>query len=80
MSKFNLTTTMMSSKTLINSPATLVVEALDGLLLTHPELVRVGTTPDVKVIMRGDWDAKRADKVAIISGGGSGACVCGRLS
>ena len=54
-----------------NRRETIVTEALDGLLLASSagHLARLDTFPDIKVILRADWDRS---KVAIISGGGAG--------
>ena len=43
--------------------------ALDGFLLCNPQLTRLDGFPDIKVVLRADWDHS---KVSIISGGGSG--------
>ncbi|MBB3394962.1 MULTISPECIES: dihydroxyacetone kinase subunit DhaK [unclassified Rhizobium] len=58
-------------KHFFNRRETIVTEALDGLLLTSSagRLARLDTFPDIKVILRADWDKS---KVAIISGGGAG--------
>jgi dihydroxyacetone kinase len=58
-------------KHFINRRENVVTEALDGLLLTSPagRLARLDTYPDIKVILRADWDKS---KVAVISGGGAG--------
>lgn len=53
---------------LINDPADAVTESLLGLKLAHPQLLRVHFDPPV--VLRAD--APIADKVAIISGSGSG--------
>lgn len=54
----------------INSRDTLVTEALDGLLRTAGNrLARLDGYPHIKVILRTDW---ARDRVAVISGGGSG--------
>ncbi|GAB3685148.1 dihydroxyacetone kinase subunit DhaK [Saccharopolyspora tripterygii] len=55
-------------KKIINEPADVVAEALQGVAAAHPELLRVQTDP--AVILRAD--APVAGKVAVISGGGSG--------
>jgi dihydroxyacetone kinase len=49
----------------------IVTEAIDGLLLTSGRglLARLDTYPDIKVVLRADWDKS---KVAVISGGGAG--------
>ncbi len=54
-------------KKLINDPSTVVADALRGIAAAHPQL-RVDHIK--KIIYRGD--APVADKVALISGGGSG--------
>jgi dihydroxyacetone kinase-like protein len=54
-------------KKLINDPANVVIEALQGMALAHPEL-RVDM--ENRVIFRGD--APVSGKVGLISGGGSG--------
>lgn len=58
-------------KHFLNRRENIVTEALDGLLLTTGEgrLARLDTFPDIKVILRADWDKS---KVAIVSGGGAG--------
>ncbi|MEM7693321.1 MAG: dihydroxyacetone kinase subunit DhaK [Pseudomonadota bacterium] len=53
----------------INAKETLVTEAIDGLLRASGALARLDGYPHIKVVVRSDW-AK--DKVALISGGGSG--------
>jgi ATP-dependent dihydroxyacetone kinase len=55
----------------INSKETLVTEALDGLLRTsgNPDIVRLDAYPQIKVILN---KAHAANRVAVISGGGSG--------
>src|ERR1044071_7655914 len=55
-------------KKLINKPENVVREALEGMAFAHPDLLKVCYEPNY--IMRAD--APVADKVAIISGGGSG--------
>lgn len=58
-------------KHFFNRRETIVTEALDGLLLTTSSgrLARLDSFPDIKVILRADWDKS---EVAIISGGGAG--------
>ncbi|MDK1492666.1 dihydroxyacetone kinase subunit DhaK, partial [Sinorhizobium sp. 7-81] len=58
-------------KHFFNRRENIVTEALDGLLQTAPvgSLARLDTYPDIKVILRGDWNK---DRVAVISGGGAG--------
>ena len=54
----------------INSRETLVQEALDGLVAASGgRLQRLDGYPFIRVVMRADWDR---NKVAVISGGGSG--------
>ncbi|MBV8932076.1 MAG: dihydroxyacetone kinase subunit DhaK [Kutzneria sp.] len=55
-------------KKIINDPSAVVDQALYGMALAHPDLLRVERDP--AVIVRAD--APIAGKVAIISGGGSG--------
>ncbi len=55
-------------KKLINDPSQVVGEALEGMALAHPGLIRVHRTPDF--IMRADGPVR--GKVALVSGGGSG--------
>ena len=55
-------------KKLINNPDTVVVEALRGMEAAHPDLLKVYYEPNF--ITRADAPVK--NKVAIISGGGSG--------
>jgi len=57
-------------KRFLNDPKTLVQEAIEGLLLaSEGRLARLDGFPDIKVVVRADWDRSR---VAVISGGGSG--------
>ncbi len=58
-------------KHFFNRRENIVTEALDGLLLTRRPgmLARLDSYPDIKVILRADWDKS---KVAVISGGGAG--------
>lgn len=57
-------------KRFLNDPKTLVQEAIEGLILaSEGRLVRLDGFPDIKVVVRADWDRS---KVAVISGGGSG--------
>ncbi len=58
-------------KHFFNRRETIVTEALDGLLMTTSSgrLARLDTFPEIKVIVRTDWDKSN---VAIISGGGAG--------
>jgi len=58
-------------KHFFNRRETIVTEALDGLIQTSGagRLARLDAFPEIKVILRADWDKS---KVAIISGGGAG--------
>ena len=58
-------------KHFFNRRENIVTEALDGLLATSRPgtLARLDTFPEIKVILRADWDKS---KVAVISGGGAG--------
>ncbi|CAN7349828.1 dihydroxyacetone kinase subunit DhaK [Pararhizobium sp. LjRoot255] len=58
-------------KHFFNRRETIVTEALDGLLRTAAPgmLARLDSYPDIKVVVRADWDRSR---VAVISGGGAG--------
>ncbi|CAN7323649.1 dihydroxyacetone kinase subunit DhaK [Phyllobacterium sp. LjRoot231] len=58
-------------KHFFNRRENIVTEALDGLLLTSRPgmLARLDSYPDIKVIVRADWDKS---KVAVVSGGGAG--------
>jgi dihydroxyacetone kinase len=55
----------------VNRRDAVVAEAIEGFLSTSRpgELARLDGFPDIKVVMRADWDRS---KVAIVSGGGSG--------
>ena len=55
-------------KKLINNPEHVVREELEGLVVAHPDLVKVHFDPNY--IVRADAPVR--DKVAIVSGGGSG--------
>lgn len=55
-------------KKLINRPDDVVKEALEGMLVAHPDLLRVDV--EQQVIVR--KDAPVSNKVGVISGGGSG--------
>ncbi|HVK21770.1 MAG TPA: dihydroxyacetone kinase subunit DhaK [Actinokineospora sp.] len=55
-------------KKILNDPATIVVDALRGMALAHPDLLKV--TEDPAVVARAD--APVVGKVAVVSGGGSG--------
>ena len=55
-------------KKIINDPSTVVTEALQGMALAHPDLIKVTLEP--AYIVRAD--APVQGKVALVSGGGSG--------
>lgn len=55
-------------KFFINEVDQIVNESIDG-LLTNPKLAKLDRFPEVRVVVRKDWDKS---KVAVISGGGSG--------
>src|ERR671924_2189982 len=55
-------------KKLINKPEDVVTEALQGMAVAHPDLLRVSFGPNY--IVRAD--APVQGKVALVSGGGSG--------
>ena len=55
-------------KSFINRPENVVKETIDGLLI-NSKLAKLDRFPEIKVVVRKDWDKKR---VAIVSGGGSG--------
>ena len=58
-------------KHFFNRRDTIVMEAIDGLLRTAASgnLARIDAYPDIKVVLRSDWDKS---KVALVSGGGAG--------
>jgi dihydroxyacetone kinase len=56
-------------KKLINRPADVVSEMIDGLVALYPGLARL---TDYNVIVRSDIDAVRDQQVGLVSGGGSG--------
>ncbi|GMY24054.1 putative 3,4-dihydroxy-2-butanone kinase [Fagus crenata] len=59
-------------KKLINDPNDVVTEFIEGLVETYPGLQYLDGFPEVKVVLRADVSSATYDKVAIISGGGSG--------
>ncbi|XP_011000740.1 PREDICTED: putative 3,4-dihydroxy-2-butanone kinase [Populus euphratica] len=59
-------------KKLINNPNDVVIEFIEGLVETYPGLQYLDGFPEVKVVLRADHASAMLDKVAIISGGGSG--------
>ncbi|TPM36187.1 dihydroxyacetone kinase subunit DhaK [Mesorhizobium sp. B2-3-4] len=58
-------------KHFFNRRETIVTEALDGLLRTigSGDLARLDGYPEIKVVLRADWDRT---KVSVVSGGGAG--------
>ncbi|XP_027125854.1 putative 3,4-dihydroxy-2-butanone kinase [Coffea eugenioides] len=59
-------------KKLINDPNDVVTEFIEGLVETYPGLQYLDGFPEVKVVLRADISGSTHDKVAVISGGGSG--------
>ncbi|KAF3792405.1 putative 3-4-dihydroxy-2-butanone kinase [Nymphaea thermarum] len=59
-------------KKLINDPNDVVTEFIEGLVETYPGLQYLDGFPEIKVVLRGDVSGPSYDKVAVISGGGSG--------
>ncbi|KAF9671243.1 hypothetical protein SADUNF_Sadunf12G0027200 [Salix dunnii] len=59
-------------KKLINNPNDVVTEFIEGLVETYPGLQYLDGFPEIKVVLRSDHVSAMLDKVAIISGGGSG--------
>lgn len=59
-------------KKLINDPDNFVTEFIEGVIETFPGLQCLDGFPEVKVVLRADVSGKTYDKVAVISGGGSG--------
>ncbi|KAG2535674.1 hypothetical protein PVAP13_9NG128600 [Panicum virgatum] len=57
-------------KKLINNPD--VTEFIEGLVETYPGLQYLDGFPQIKVVLRADVERGAYDKVAVISGGGSG--------
>ncbi|WP_028865353.1 dihydroxyacetone kinase subunit DhaK [Psychromonas aquimarina] len=59
------------SRFFINSKAALVDDAVDGILYSnkHNNLARLDVDAQIRIVIRSDW---KQDKVALISGGGSG--------
>lgn len=58
------------AKHFVNRRETIVTEALDGLVAASAgRLARLDGYPDIKVVIRADWDGS---KVAVVSGGGAG--------
>ncbi|XP_059640733.1 putative 3,4-dihydroxy-2-butanone kinase isoform X2 [Cornus florida] len=59
-------------KKFINDPNDAVTEFIEGLVETYPGLQYLDGFPEVKVVLRADVSSATNDKVAVISGGGSG--------
>lgn len=55
-------------KSFINKSENVVKEAIDGMLINN-KLAKLDRFPEIKVVVRKDWDKSR---VALVSGGGSG--------
>ncbi|RDY14538.1 putative 3,4-dihydroxy-2-butanone kinase [Mucuna pruriens] len=60
------------TKKLIDDPNDVVTDFIEGLVETYPGLQYLDGFPLVKVVLRADVSAATYDKVAVISGGGSG--------
>ncbi|KAG0476310.1 hypothetical protein HPP92_012726 [Vanilla planifolia] len=60
------------AKKLINDPKDVVTECIEGMVETYPGLQYLDGFPDIKVVLRADVSGSTFDKVAVISGGGSG--------
>ncbi|XP_010271130.1 PREDICTED: putative 3,4-dihydroxy-2-butanone kinase isoform X2 [Nelumbo nucifera] len=60
------------AKKLINDPNDVVTEYIEGLVETYPGLQYLDGFPEIKVVLRADVSSSTYDKVAVISGGGSG--------
>lgn len=56
-------------KKFINDPINIVDEMVEGILLSHPDLARLGS---LHVLIRRDIEVVRGSQVTILSGGGSG--------
>ncbi|XP_042961985.1 putative 3,4-dihydroxy-2-butanone kinase isoform X4 [Carya illinoinensis] len=63
---------VFQGKKLINDPNDVVTEFIEGLVETYPGMQFLDGFPEVKVVLRADVSRSTYDKVAIISGGGSG--------
>ncbi|CAN0902186.1 Putative 3,4-dihydroxy-2-butanone kinase [Linum grandiflorum] len=61
-----------SAKKLINDPNDVVTEFIEGLVESYPGMQYLDGFPEVKVVLRADVSGATNDKVAVISGGGSG--------
>ncbi|OEL22076.1 putative 3,4-dihydroxy-2-butanone kinase [Dichanthelium oligosanthes] len=62
----------LQGKKLINNPDDVVTEFIEGLVETYPGLQYLDGFPQTKVVLRADVERGTYDKVAVISGGGSG--------
>ncbi|CAD6206429.1 unnamed protein product [Miscanthus lutarioriparius] len=62
----------LQGKKLINNPDDVVMEFIEGLVETYPGLQYLDGFPQIKVVLRADVERGSYDKVAVISGGGSG--------
>ncbi|KAJ1293863.1 hypothetical protein BS78_01G102000 [Paspalum vaginatum] len=62
----------LQGKKLINKPEDVVTEFIEGLVETYPGLQYLDGFPQIKVVLRADVERGAYDKVAVISGGGSG--------
>ncbi|KAG0620336.1 hypothetical protein M758_4G208500 [Ceratodon purpureus] len=63
---------MAKAKKLINDPNDVVKELIEGMVETYPHLTYLDGFPEVKVVLRSDIKRGSYNKVALISGGGSG--------
>nr|PNR58111.1 hypothetical protein PHYPA_005106 [Physcomitrium patens] len=63
---------MARANKLINDPNDVVKELIEGVVETYPHLTYLDGIPEVKVILRADIKRGSYNKVAILSGGGSG--------
>ena len=63
---------VFADKWFINSTKDIVFDMLEGYVDINPHLALLDGFPDIKVVVRRDWDKYKDEKVAIISGGGSG--------
>lgn len=60
------------AKKLISNPEDVVTECIEGMVETYPGLQYLDGFPNIKVVLRADVSGSTYDKVAVISGGGSG--------
>eukprot|EP00743_Colponemidia_sp_Colp-15_P012173 GILK01013765.1.p1 GENE.GILK01013765.1~~GILK01013765.1.p1 ORF type:complete len:587 (+),score=81.25 GILK01013765.1:42-1802(+) len=60
------------SKKLLNDASTSVLEMLHALTMSSVGLTRMDGFPDIKVVLRSDYQQVKQKQVTIISGGGSG--------